>query len=50
MSKRSDKEFLRDIEEAAQRISTYITGMTYEAFLRDTKTQDAVIPSTGMAS
>jgi uncharacterized protein with HEPN domain len=43
MSKRSDKELLQDIHEAAIRIQTYIAGMTYAAFLEDTKTQDAVI-------
>jgi uncharacterized protein with HEPN domain len=43
MSKRRDRDFLRDILEAAHRIERYTEGMTYEAFLRDTKTQDAVI-------
>lgn len=43
MSKRSDQDLLSDIQEAAQRIATYTAGMTYEAFLSDTKTQDAVI-------
>jgi uncharacterized protein with HEPN domain len=43
MSKRTDSEFLRDIEEAINRISAYTHGMTYEEFLRDTKTQDAVV-------
>lgn len=43
MSKRSDLDLLSDIEEAAQRIATYTAGMTYEAFLSDMKTQDAVI-------
>jgi uncharacterized protein with HEPN domain len=32
-----------DIQEATQRIVTYTAGLTYGAFLRDTKTQDAVI-------
>lgn len=43
MSKRRDLDFLRDILEAARRIESYTEGMTYEAFLGDTKTQDAVI-------
>jgi len=43
MSKRRDSDFLRDILEAAHRIESYTEGMTYETFLRDTKTQDAVI-------
>jgi uncharacterized protein with HEPN domain len=43
MPKRRDSDFLRDILEAAHRIGRYTEGMNYEAFLRDTKTQDAVI-------
>ena len=43
MSKRTDYEFLSDIREALQRITSYITGMTYESFVADPKTQDAVI-------
>ena len=43
MSKRTDQDFLRDIEEAIHRIRAYTAGMTYEAFLDDTKTQDAAI-------
>ena len=43
MSERTDSEFARDIEEAIRRISSYTTGLTYEAFLLDTKTQDAIV-------
>jgi uncharacterized protein with HEPN domain len=43
MSERSDQEFLSDIREAIQRISAYVMGLDYEAFVKDTKTQDAVI-------
>ena len=43
MSRRSDREFLQDIQEAVRRIAEYISGMTYEDFLRDSKTQDAVV-------
>ena len=43
MSERSDQDLLSDIQEAAQRIATYTAGMMYDAFLGDTKTQDAVI-------
>jgi uncharacterized protein with HEPN domain len=43
MSEREDKDFLTDIQEAIRRISKYTEGMTYPAFLGDTKTQDAVI-------
>ena len=43
MSNRTDEDFLSDIQEATRRIKVYTAGMTYEAFLADTKTQDAVI-------
>ena len=43
MSERTDREFLSDIQEAIRRIGEYTVGMTYQAFLEDTKTQDAVI-------
>ena len=43
MSNRSDKEFLYDIQEAVRRIKAYTHEMTYEEFLTDTRTQDAVI-------
>lgn len=43
MSKRTDRDFLSDIQEAIRRVGEYTAGMTYQAFLKDTKTQDAVI-------
>ncbi|MBI1741763.1 DUF86 domain-containing protein [Candidatus Acetothermia bacterium] len=43
MSERTDRDFLSDIKEAIHRIEAYTGGMTYEAFLADIKTQDAVI-------
>jgi uncharacterized protein with HEPN domain len=43
MSRRTDKDFLLDIQEAMRRITVYTAGLTYEAFLADFKTQDAVI-------
>jgi uncharacterized protein with HEPN domain len=43
MSKRTDRDFLSDIREAICRITTYVNGMSYETFMTDTKTQDAVI-------
>ncbi len=43
MSKRTDRELLGDILEAIRRIQTYTAGMAFETFLRDTKTQDAVV-------
>ena len=43
MSERTDQEFLSDIREAIQRIAAYVAGLDYGAFVKDTKTQDAVI-------
>lgn len=43
MSRRTDSERLKDIQEAIQRIESYVSGMSYEDFLDDSKTQDAVI-------
>ncbi len=43
MSKRGNSEFLNDIYEAIQRIELYTKGIDYENFLKDIKTQDAVI-------
>ena len=43
MSKRGDVEFLSDIKEAIRRIEFYIENINYERFLKDIKTQDAVV-------
>jgi uncharacterized protein with HEPN domain len=43
MSRRTDRELVDDILEAAQRVMAYVTGISYETFTADTKTQDAVI-------
>jgi uncharacterized protein with HEPN domain len=43
MSERADDDFLRDICEAVRRIKTYTRAMTYDSFLADIKTQDAVV-------
>lgn len=43
MSDRTDADLLDDIREAIARIAAYIGDMSYEAFLLDIKTQDAVI-------
>jgi uncharacterized protein with HEPN domain len=43
MSSRTDADLLSDIREAIWRIQTYLGTISYEAFLDDTKTQDAVI-------
>ena len=47
MSKRGDIELLSDIKEAITRIRMYIGRMTYEEFLDDIKTQDAVARNLG---
>ncbi|MFQ5905937.1 MAG: DUF86 domain-containing protein, partial [bacterium] len=40
---RRDQDYLGDIREAIQRIAAYTVGLTYEQFMKDNKTQDAVI-------
>jgi len=43
MSKRADVEFLADSKEAILRINAYTENLSYEQFLEDKKTQDAVV-------
>jgi uncharacterized protein with HEPN domain len=43
MSERTDLDFVQDIQEASRRIASYTAEMSYETFLADTKTQDAVV-------
>jgi hypothetical protein len=43
MSNRADRDLLGDILEALRRARSYMAGQSYEQFLADTKTQDAVI-------
>jgi len=43
MSERTDKDFLNHIAEAVRRTISYTEKMTYDEFLEDIKTQDAVI-------
>ncbi len=43
MSKRGDIESLSDIDEAVQRIVLYMKELTFDQFVRDTKTQDAIV-------
>lgn len=44
MSKqRRDRDYLSDIREAMQRIIAYIADLSYEQFMDDIKTQDAVV-------
>lgn len=43
MSKRHDPDLLCDIKEALRRINSYLGDLNYEKFLKDAKTQDAVV-------
>src|SRR5438105_3381265 len=43
MSKRGPYEYLVDMREAIVRIQSYTADITYEQFLADSKTQDAVV-------
>jgi uncharacterized protein with HEPN domain len=43
MSKRDPKLLLADILEAVEKIKTYTAGFTYDTFIQDSKTVDAVI-------
>jgi uncharacterized protein with HEPN domain len=43
MSKRSPQLLLEDILESANKILAYTNGLSYEQFLADSKTVDAVI-------
>jgi uncharacterized protein with HEPN domain len=43
MSKREDADIIQDIKEVINRIISYTSEMEYEEFLKDYKTQDAVI-------
>lgn len=43
MSKREDTVILQDIVEAIERVETYTKGMSYQQFISDRKTQDAVV-------
>nr|VFJ91651.1 MAG: Uncharacterized conserved protein, contains HEPN domain [Candidatus Kentron sp. LFY] len=43
MPKREDGAVIRDMREAMDRIASYLSGMDYDDFLLDYRTQDAVI-------
>jgi uncharacterized protein with HEPN domain len=43
MSKRDYRLLLEDILEAVHKIKTYTNGLSYEQFVEDVKTSDAVI-------
>ena len=43
MSKRGDFECIADIQEAVRRIENYTKDVGYKEFLKNIKTQDAVV-------
>ena len=43
MSEINEQLFLKDILEAVHRIQSYMDGVDYDQFQKDTKTQDAVL-------
>ena len=43
MSKREDTAVIQDMKEAIDRIISYTSKMEYDDFMRDYKTQDAVV-------
>jgi uncharacterized protein with HEPN domain len=43
MSSRADSELVGDLREAIRLIFSYLGGMSYAEFCKDTKTRDAVI-------
>ena len=40
---RRDRDYLADIADSPERITVYTRGLTYNRFMRDRKTQDAVV-------
>lgn len=42
-NERRDRDYLSDIMESMRRVVSYVEGLSYEAFMRDTRTQDAVV-------
>ncbi len=45
---RRDKDYLSDIVEAMGRICNYTHGLSYQQFMEDTRTQDAVMRNLGV--
>jgi len=43
MSKRDWKLFINDILECIEKIENYLSGISYEEFIKDEKTKDAVV-------
>jgi len=48
MSKRSDADLLEDILISMKRVESYVSGLSYDDFIKDQKTQDAVIRNIEM--
>jgi uncharacterized protein with HEPN domain len=42
-SPRRDRDYLGDIVEAAERVLSYASGLNFESFLDDRRTQDAIL-------
>ncbi len=42
-SRRGDKDYIDDIQDSIKQIEKYIQGYTFEQFVADRKTQDAVV-------
>lgn len=42
-SKRRDPDYVSDLREAMQRITAYTGGLSYQQFMEDSRTQDAVV-------
>ena len=45
---RDSGQYLQDILEAIGRIHSYVAGMDEDSFVRDTRTQDAVLRNLGV--
>jgi len=43
MPQRSDVELIKDIAEAGRRVVEYCSGLTYQDFIKDIRTQDTVV-------
>jgi len=43
MSKRTDKDLIEDILICLSKIAQYVHGLSYDDFVNDQKTQDAII-------
>jgi uncharacterized protein with HEPN domain len=43
MSKRSDEDLIEDILICLSKIAQYVHGLSYDDFVNDQKTQDAII-------